>query len=235
MFIDMHSHTNAISRCCGVYSEKVFELAKEKGYDGLVISNHYTSLYFNDDTYDKWIEKYILEWRNCKKIALKLGMKCFCGIEVSVYSGKELHFLIYGAPEKFLLDNPFLCKKTQKELFDLCNKYDLALVQAHPFRLGTTIQDTNYLHGLEVNCHPLYGNTYAETIMRVAKEKNLALTVGCDYHGDTYRSVGGSFLPDNVLSDSQLADYIRNSNQFSFVIDEPKSGKIYSTHNINRK
>ncbi len=234
MLIDMHAHTSAISLCCNINSEQAFQIAKEKGFDGLAVANHYKRRYFDERSYEAWLQKYILEWRNCKEIASRLGMKCFYGIEVSVYEDRELHFLIYGANESFIRENPYLCERTQRELFELCNRYNLAFVQAHPLRCGASIQDTGCLHGLEINCHPLYGETHADSILRIVKEKSLAVTVGCDYHGDTYRAEGGSFLPDYIESDEQLAAYIRSANEFSFQIHEPKTGEVYSSK-IERK
>ncbi len=227
MLIDMHAHTSAISPCCERTAEEVFAEAQERGIDGLVICNHYESSYFNEDTYQVWIERYIEEVEHCKQIAKEKGMKCFFGAEITMDYKKPLHFLIYGSDADFLRKYPYLCKMTQKKLCSVCNEYGAALVQAHPFRHKVGIQNTRYLHGLEINCHPLYLDSFAENVVKMANKKGLAITVGCDYHGDTYRPSAGSFLPDEIRTEQDLASYIRNNQVFEMQIHEPKNGEIY--------
>ncbi len=228
MLVDLHAHTSAISPCCQRTAEEVFAEAKEKGIDGLVVSNHYDSGYFDEGTYHGWIERYIEEVERCKKVARSLNMKCFFGVEVTMEYDKRLHLLIYGADGEFLRKNPYLSKMSQRQLFEACNAWGAALVQAHPFRYDVGIRDTRYLHGVEINCHPLYGDSHAGEVLAAAGEKNLAVTVGCDYHGDTYRPSAGSVLPDELDTDGALAAFIRAQKVFPFQIHEPKTGEISS-------
>ena len=161
MLIDLHAHTGAISKCCLEDAETIIKTAKKSGFDGLAITNHYTSDYYDDSLYEEWIEKYIMEWEKCRMLGDRHGIRIFCGVEVTMdIVDPKLHMLIYGTDEAFLRNHPKLCEKKLEELYGLCKQYNCALVQAHPFRNGTTIQDTRYLDGLEVNCHPKYHNSY---------------------------------------------------------------------------
>lgn len=226
MFVDMHVHTGGISLCCKIDYTKALEVSKENGYDAVVITNHYTKSYFTDKNYDQWIEKYIEEFYKCRKYGQEIGIKCFFGIELTSEENPCVHFLIYGANEQFLRNNKLLCDKTQEELYRLCRENDCALVQAHPFRGCAVVQNTDFLDGVEINCHPLYKNSYYEKIIMIAKEKNIAVTVGCDYHGDTYRPKGGMFLPDYIENGKELADYILKSNKMKVQIHEPRDNVI---------
>ncbi len=227
MLIDLHAHTKAISHCCRADAEAVIKTAKEYGFDGIVITNHYTNAYFTDDNQKEWVEKYISEWENCRELGSSLGVRIFCGVEVTMEYDPRVHILIYGANEGFLRENLTLCDMSQEELYMLCRKNGYAVVQAHPFRGGTTVQDTRFLDGVEINCHPLYKNSYSDKLWNIAKENNLALTVGCDYHKDTYRAVGGVFLPESINTDKELSDFILTSNSFKLQIHEPATQEIY--------
>lgn len=221
MFIDMHVHTGGISNCCKVDYRKTMEIARQIGYDAVVITNHYTKSYFTEDNYDEWIERYIKEFYNCYHYGKEIGIKAFFGIEVTFEEEPRIHFLIYGADEQFLRDNKYLCNKSQKELYRLCHENNCILVQAHPFRAGASVMDTDFLDGIEINCHPLYGNSYSDEILNIANSNNIAVTVGCDYHADTYRPKGGMFLPDYIDSNKKLADYIIKKEAVKVQIHEP--------------
>ncbi len=229
MFIDLHTHTNAISWCSRADAEYIIRTAKEAGFDGVAITNHYVSDYFDDNTYDAWIEAYIAEWENCRNLGSKYDFRVFCGIEVTMNAvDPRLHVLLYGADEAFLRNHPRLCEKTLEELYGLCRQYGYALVQAHPFRYGMTIQNAKYLDGVEINCHPGHDNGYYEDILARAKEHALAVTVGCDYHADTkYRPLGGTILPDSIQDEKDLANYILHVKEFELQIHEPNDQRIF--------
>ncbi len=226
MFIDMHAHTGAVSHCCKAGVEQIILTAKEKGYDALVITNHYVNNYFTEETHKEWVEKYIDEWHNCKALGRELGVKIFSGVEVTYSRDPRIHLLIYGADEAFLRKNLFLCDMTLEALYDLCQKNGCILVQAHPFRNGSTIVNTDFIDGIEINCHPRGKDSFSEEIKKIAKEKDLIITVGCDYHNDTPRVAGGMFLPDSISTEWELADCLKKKFPTKIQIEEPKDGKI---------
>ncbi len=227
MLVDLHAHTSGISHCCRIDAREVIDTAKANGFDGIAVTNHYTRKYYTDETYYDWIERYIEEWQLCRTLGEKAGLRIFCGVEVTQEYDPRLHMLIYGCDESFLRTYHKLCERSLQELYALCRQHDCALVQAHPFRGGTTVQNTAYLDGVEINCHPYYGRTYASEVEKAAKKSHLALTCGCDYHADTYRSRGGMFLPDGITTDQELVQYLLHSDIFSLQVHEIADGSVY--------
>ncbi len=227
MLIDLHAHTSGISRCCRANAEEVIDTAGKHGFDGIALTNHYTKAYYTEESYHGWIERYIEEWHLCRELGDKSGLRVFCGIEITQESDPRVHILVYGCDESFLRTHHKLCDMSLQELYTLCHQHGCAVVQAHPFRAGATVQNTAYLDGVEINCHPLYKNTYASDVEKAAREANIALLCGCDYHKDTYRPHGGVFLPDDIVTDKDLADYILNSKTFSLQIHEITDNSIY--------
>ena len=221
MLIDLHAHSSGISRCCQIPAEEVLKTAKEYGIDGIVLTNHYQKSYLQNDDADAFAKAYVEEFHYTEKIAEELGMKVFFGVEVTTELYKNVHMLGYGVSEKFVLENPRVFELNQEELYKLVKVYGGVLVQAHPFRNGCTVLDTAYLDGVEINCHPLYGNSYQKELMEIAAENKLLLTCGGDYHADTYRAHCGMYLPDDIGNNNELRDYLLDTKEVKLCIHEP--------------
>lgn len=192
--------------------------------DGIVLTNHYQKSYFSEDELAEFIDSYVNEYHYTKEIGEKFGVKVLYGIEVTMELYHKVHMLIYGVSTEFLKKYPTVYDYTQKELYETVKKEGGVLVQAHPFRGGTTVLDTNFLDGIEISCHPLYKNSYTEEILKIASENNLAVTVGGDYHADTSRPKCGMFLPDDIDSIG-LGRYIASSNVAELFVEEASDGE----------
>ena len=221
MLIDLHAHSSGISRCCQIPAEEVLKTAKEYGIDGIVLTNHYQKSYLQNDDADAFAKAYVEEFHYTEEIAEELGMKVFFGVEVTTELYKNVHMLVYGVSEKFVLENPRVFELNQEELYKLVKAYGGVLVQAHPFRNGCTVLDTAYLDGVEINCHPLYGNSYQKELIEIAAENKLLLTCGGDYHADTYRAHCGMYLPDDIGNNNELRDYLLDTKEVKLCIHEP--------------
>lgn len=238
MFLcDLHCHSSGISKCCHVPYKVVVDEAKQAGIQGIVLTNHYCKEYLTGFTYDAWIDKYTEEYEQAKCYGESVGIRVYFGVEVTMEFNRRVHLLVYGITKKGLKENPDLFDMSLAELSSLCRKKGYALIQAHPFRGATTILDTDYLDGIEINCHPLYGNTYSAEIIKTARENKIAVTCGCDYHGDVrYRPKGGMFLPDEIRTSEDLAFYLKNSNEFYLQVHEINAENIDRLSvKINRK
>ena len=225
MLIDMHAHTSGISPCCLIDYKEVINTAKEKGINGIVLTNHYDKFYIGGMNLSQFAEKYIDEYRITAEYGKDKNFKVFWGIEVTMELYPAVHMLIYGVNFDFLRKNPGLYDMTQKELYELVKSENGILIQAHPYRNGATVLDINYLDGIEINCHPKYGNSYSEKLKKIAEQNNLILTCGGDYHADTYRPICGMYIPENICYYAELSEYIK-SHKAKLCIQEPGSDEI---------
>lgn len=226
-FYDLHCHTSGISRCARITFDVFVDRAKAYDYDGFVLTNHYTASDLEKYGADAFIEKYIDEYIKTRDYGKKVGVNVLFGLEVTVAYNPYVHLLIYGATPDFLRANPDLPNLTQREIYEVCEKYGCVLVNAHPYRYGQTVQDLRYLDGVEVNCHFLYDGCYVNELANVAKENHIALTCGCDYHGDCDRPCAGVYLPDDVNTSEALAYYLKNSTNFSIKVNDPVTKDIF--------
>lgn len=221
MLIDLHAHSSGISRCCRIPAEKVVQTAKEIGLDGIVLTNHYDKNYVSDGNYRSFAERYVAEYKYAKRCGEAIGCKVFFGIEVTMAKHNNVHMLVYGVEETFLLEHPTVFDCSQQELYTLVHENGGILVQAHPFRGNTDrLLDTQYLDGVEVSCHPMYEGTHAEELCQIAKDCGLILTCGGDYHADTHRPHCGVYLPDNIQNSREMIMHLLSADEIKLCVHE---------------
>ena len=221
MLIDLHAHSSGISPCCRIEAPEVLRQALAAGLDGIVLTNHYQKSYIQNGDVQAFVQRYLDEYAYAEQCGRELGCRVFFGVEVTMEQYPAVHMLVYGVDAAFLQEHPLLFELSQEELVHLVSAHGGTLVQAHPFRNGAHVLDPAFLHGVEINCHPLYKLSYSEELTAIAAEHGLALTCGGDYHADTYRPLCGTYLPDAVDGDGALARYLRETDVFRLRIHEP--------------
>ncbi len=229
-FYDLHCHTSGISRCCRLNSEEILSKAKEVGYDGIVLTNHYTQGYLDGRDYSVFAEEYIAEYEKAKAQGEKIGVEVIFGVELTYEISPKIHILLYGATPDFIRQNREMYLLDSRALYELCHKNGICVIHAHPFRGGTQPLPYTDCDGYEINCHPLYGNTNSKEIIQMQKERGFIVTCGCDFHGDTYRSEGGTYIPDDVKDEGDLAKFLLTAKEIHMRVNEinPSEIKEYS-------
>lgn len=194
--------------------------------DGIALTNHYQKSYVSDNDFTEFVNRYISEFCSAKRYGEKIGCRVFFGIEITMEKYPNVHMLIYGVKPEILLKYPDLFDSTQEQLYKTVKACNGVMVQAHPFRNGTTVMSTNFLDGVEINCHPLYKKTYSTELMDIAQRNNLFLTCGGDYHADTYRPKCGMVLPDDIESDIDLGIFLSSNKEKRICVQETDSSEI---------
>ena len=140
---DVHVHTMETSPCGKVRGAEVVKLYKKMGYDGIVITDHYSDRFFMSVAGQKWetkMEKFLAGYREAFRAGSEIGLNVLLGMEIN-FRWSLNDYLVYGIDEDFLLENPFLHKKGLKSFRRLADKYGYLVYQAHPFRIGMTRAD----------------------------------------------------------------------------------------------
>lgn len=220
ILLDLHAHSSGISRCCRIPADEVVKRATEHGIGGIVLTNHYQRLYIESDGISALVERYIREYEAAKQHGESAGCRVFFGIEVTMERYPNVHMLIYGVRPDFLRENPLLFDDTQEQLYARVKAAGGLLVQAHPFRNHTTVLDPRFLDGVEINCHPLYGNAYTQELLQIAQKHRLLLTCGGDYHADTYRPQCGMLVPDEVRDGLALGRWLHAAGEARLRVHE---------------
>ena len=151
---ETHLHTAPVSRCGKADVQESLAFYKQLGYDGVFITNHFLDGNINIDdeaTYEEKIEFYFSDYEKGIEIGKTLGLRVFCGVELS-YGGTD--FLVYGLDKAWFLAHPEIMdmKKSQELAFMM--EQGALVIQAHPYREAKYIDHIRLfprqVHGVEV-------------------------------------------------------------------------------------
>lgn len=151
---ETHMHTFPVSRCAKAGVEESVAYYKELGYDGIFITNHFLDGNINVDrslSYEEQIEFYFSDYEKAAEIGKKLGIKVFCGVELS-YGGTD--FLIYGLDKAWFLARPEIMEMKKSQELPFLMESGALVIQAHPYREASYIDHIRLfprcVHGVEV-------------------------------------------------------------------------------------
>lgn len=226
----MHCHTDGRSPCGQNKPDELIRVAKEHGYRGVVVTDHFMEHLFNEyyteATHEEKLERFLAGYRSVRAEGEKEGITVLLGMELnpSEYNRPDLvgypvvELLTYGLTEEFLYRHPHIYSYPHSEIFRLANENGFLLIQSHPFRTPTHLGDTRYLHGIEVyNAHP-YVDSHNELAQAEAKEHpDWVLTAGDDFHRYDMCGNAGLYLPDWVDSNEALVRALKAKDYELFI------------------
>lgn len=218
--VETHAHTLGGSPCAKVPIFDTVQFYARAGYGALMITNH-----FNDDTVPRpglspraCAEAYVDLYKEAAEYGEALGIEIWFGIETRIAGGPE-DFLIFGAAEDFVYENPLLYRMTQDELYRECLQYGCLLYQAHPNRSYCKPRDPHLLHGAEVyNGNPRQQNHNDLTVLW-AEKYHLLRSSGSDFHQPEDAARGGILVPSYIHNSKELAAYMRE-NEVTLIIKD---------------
>lgn len=219
--IEGHCHTKDSSPCGQVYAKDLVKLYKDKNYNCIIITDHFSYSVFNDsDTWENICNKFLQGYRNAKLLEEEFDIKILLGMEIR-FNDSYNDYLVYGIDENFIYSNEWIYMKSLKELKEL-TKDKYLIVQAHPFRGGNKLADISLLDGIEIN------NTNPNNIcnnhlaFNAWKNTNLIPTAGCDFHSADCISKDEYMLFDELpLNNRHLVELFKSR---KYIIKEKNNG-----------
>lgn len=224
---EIHLHTTACSDCAVSSAFEMLDAAKQNGYSGIVITNHF----YNGNTcvdrslpWKDFVNEYKKDYENAKSYGEKLGLKVFFGIEEGYEPGKEM--LIYGLSPEILENCPEFKNMSAKEKSEFAHENGGITVCAHPFR------DRFYIPNPDTPPNPIffdgiecfnYFNKDEENdkAFAFAEQCGLIKTSGCDIHNAKDFGKAGIAFEKPINAYSDLLKYLK-SGEYKLIID----GKI---------
>ena len=211
---ELHSHTSECDKCSGVSGAEYVKLYSEAGYSGMVITDHYFSLFykwFSDEIsksdHQKTIDRYLKGYFSAKNEAAKSDFTVLCGAEVRL-DGFINDYLVYGLEEKDFYNLPLLNRlKSLDELLEVLPDYAV-VVQAHPFRDKMTVTDPTPIFGIEV----YNGGTddFRNQMARIyAEHYGKVMTSGSDVHSVEAAARGGIVTERKIITARDLTDVLK--------------------------
>ncbi len=213
---DLHVHTAEVSSCGQLKAEQVIKLYKKAGFEGLVITDHFTEGYFHNLKFSGWEEKidqYMLGYRKAFKAGKKEKIKVLFAMELS-FNQENGDFLVYGINEDFLKTFRSIHKGDLKDFKKIIEGKDILIYQAHPFRSKPA--NPQFLDGMEVyNGNPRHNNNN-EQAFKYARKHQLKMISGSDCHQLEDVATGGIIVKKQISDENQLVKVLKN-NQFDLL------------------
>ena len=210
---ELHCHSKDASPCGKESVEKLVEIYTKAGYDTVVLSNHFAQCvydYYGCKSMDEYVDLF-----------MNAGEKMIRAAEgkLTVLIGAELRFndcqndyLLFGDFYDFIRNTPDLFNLTPQAFHEICKQKGWLFVQAHPFRLGMTVINPEFLDGMEVyNGH--IGHPSRNFIAEQwAEAYGLIKTSGTDLHYDYVPATGGIATQEKIQSMAQLVEILKSGN-----------------------
>lgn len=216
---EMHLHTSEVSSCARVSARDIPKLYQSKGYDVLVVTDHYRKGFFESRKYRSWDDAVSDFTRGYYKVAnegVKCGIRVLLGMEITFNRGLE-DYLIYGINEEFLRKHPKLYKKNIKHIYKLAEKNNLFVAQAHPFREYIKHVETKYIHGFEVYNGSKTHNSHNDEALSYAEEHNLIQIGGSDFHHDVDLGRGATIFNNLADTSEELAELLHKKDVIKVI------------------
>ena len=185
---ETHMHTSEGSGCGRSSAVAQVKAYKQRGYTGIIITDHFINGYSTCPKYSKmtWPDKmeYVVAgYESAKKEGDRTGLDVFLGWEFTV---RGSDFLTYGLGWDFLIDHPDLHRLDVPEYSKLIRDAGGFLAQAHPYRERPYIQHRlpvmpEYVDAIEVY-NASDDNKENGKAMAFAKKHNLPMLAGTDSH-----------------------------------------------------
>lgn len=222
---ELHCHTSEVSRCGTVSGAQAAKMYKEAGYDGLVITDHYSPMTFSPLTVcrpQKAADFYMSGYRSALSEADE-NFTVLLGMELRYYATAN-DYLVFGVTEDFLKNSGNLMAAYPRRFYSLAKKNGLIVVQAHPFRELMIRTNPKYLDGCEVYNGKQKSESESQNAMNWAEEKNMKIrTSGSDFHRPSNLAKGGIATTRKIKTNKDLIEVLVNGD-FSIIKDSKITG-----------
>lgn len=181
--IELHAHTSPVSGCSEITPAEMAEIYHKKGYDAIVITNHFIyDSRISKESKEDFLKRHLSGYRETLAEAEKYGLLVLLGAELR-FTENINDYLLYGADEEVLsVCFDYLDKglETFRREVKLPNS---VFIQAHPQRDGITMVDSSLLDGYETfNMHPNHNARIGLAVRHAMENKVLVKTAGSDFH-----------------------------------------------------
>lgn len=235
--LETHVHTIGTSHCADCPLDKAIEIIKSNGYGAVTFVNHISPKsfrYLGESDYKSNLDKFYALQDEAEQAYRQAGLKVFIGVEVGyVVDGKVLEFILLGLPKEAVYEN-VLFELSQKQLFDLVNKYDGFMYQPHPFRTYVQLGDPKYMHGAEsFNGHYHFDNQN-DKAKEFCEKYNLIQLSGNDFHHDGQPMFSGIYIPENINTTRDYINFLKKNN-FTLITNEEGHKRIFEEYMESKK
>ena len=220
---EMHLHTSPASACARASVRENLEFYKKIGYDGVFITNHFFDGNAGFDRtlpYEDKINIYFSDYEDGIKIGKELGIKVFCGVEMS-YKGTD--FLVYGLDKEWWLSHPEIADMKKSVQLPFLIENGALIFQAHPFR------EARYIDHIRLF-------TCVQGVETINAERTDFVNKMADLYADYYGKLKIAGSDNHVASKAKNLAGVQTDTPITSIadfIERMQSGKVELFHEAN--
>ncbi|MBR0219880.1 MAG: PHP domain-containing protein [Clostridia bacterium] len=216
---ELHMHTAETSKCGRSPARDMVKAYYDKGFSGVVITDHFINgnSYANDpETWKEKMDVYLRGYRAAKEAGDELGISVYFGVEYTHLGGNGEDYLLLGLKPEHLYRELENCDKWSIEyLCDQVHALGGIVIRAHPYREAHYIRHPGIERpGLPIDAVEVFNAGNSQEIFNV-KAQELALregkpwTAGSDSHRT--EDAGRAFVAfeEKPADYAELCDFIR--------------------------
>ena len=211
---ETHLHTSEVSKCAVSGGADYIAGYKEKGYSGIIVTDHFFNghcLLPRNLPWEEWVNRFYRGYEKAKEEGDRLGLDVFFGWEETFDSCDD--YLIYGLGKEWLLEHPESRNWTRGEQYRAVREAGGCVVQAHPFRqryyINKVILSPGCVDAVEAANGGHDNFSFDALAYRYAQKIGKPVTAGTDIH-DAESVIYNELL--GVYSEKKLnsiGDYVK--------------------------
>jgi len=214
-FYELHAHTNAASLCSIVEPEDYIQFYMERGYSGMVITDHF----YHGNTsinrrlpWEMFIDEFCEGYYRAKREGDKRNFTVLFGFEQKFTDGTD-EYIILGISPEWLKEHPEIRDMKRAPFFKTIKEAGGFIIQAHPYRVRYYVSDIK----LSLDCVDAIevlnlgdDDKYSRRSYEYASNLGLPMTAGTDIHSKENRDeVAGVALEREIFTVEELIAEIR--------------------------
>lgn len=208
---ETHCHTKESSSCGQAPAEQVVEAYLEAGYDGIVITDHFTQSHgqhkFPGLSYPELVDALFAGFRKAQEAA-RGRIVVLPGFELR-FEENDNDYLIYGMRAEHLLAEEDIFSWGIKKFSAYARSMGFVIIQAHPFRNNMRIIDPDLVDFIEINNGHPRQNSRNEIAQHWAHLHNKPGFSGSDFHRLGDQAHGGILLTEKPKTMEELLPLLK--------------------------
>ncbi len=214
---DTHVHTSPVSTCGDFSPEETVVKYAALGFDGFVLTNHFTPLNAsNHASLSDFVSYYLNDYEKAVEYGKKHTINVMLGLEIR-FPENNNDYLVYGIDTDDVYRAAEYLHTDYKTFYRKFKNDRNIIIQAHPLRSSVTLCDLDYVDGIEVfNMHPGH-NAKISLAAKIAKENpHLLVTGGTDFHHDGHEGLCATCTATKITDSLAIAELIKSRD---FILD----------------
>ncbi|MBR1586463.1 MAG: PHP domain-containing protein [Clostridia bacterium] len=227
---EIHCHTNETSRCGKCPAADMVKAYHQKGFAGVVITDHFVNGYSYAAFPDTWPEKmdaFLKGYYAAKEAGDRLGIKVYFGFEYTNDGNNGEDYLVLGLKPENLYHDLVDCDQwTIEQLVDRVHALNGIVVRAHPYRVDDYIAQAGIERpGLNIDAVEVFngGNKkeiYNIRALEMALREGKPMVAGSDTHHVDTTASNYIFFEEDPADYAAFCQAIKDRK--AFVAHQPK-------------